>query len=243
AGVTIALVSLLSLGQTFSLLRVGEPHLLAPCAAFGATALLSFGASLWSEGKGRVRYFRAGLVALVLSFGLALLRAGFDPFGDVEVYSTPVAVLLLVIAYLSVRRNWDEYEGDTGLLLWLGSLLLALPLLMHALEYRVLLGVPAAWRDLGTLGASLALLLFGVVGRLRAPVLVGASVLSLELVVLALTSVEWLQIPLKVYLMTTGALILLIWGLLEFRREQILRLRQRLNERRESAREQFGAWK
>jgi hypothetical protein len=78
---------------------------------------------------------------------------------------------------------------------------------------------------------------------LRAPVIVGASVLALELAALALTSVDWLQIPLKVYLISTGALILLIWGLLEFRHEQILLVRKRFNERREMAREHFGEWK
>jgi hypothetical protein len=103
--------------------------------------------------------------------------------------------------------------------------------------------VPAPWRDLLTLCAGLALLIFGVMGRLRAPVLVGAIALVLELSSLALTSVDWLQIPLKVYLISTGALILLVWGLLEFRREQLLLMRRRLSERRETARERFGEWK
>jgi hypothetical protein len=144
---------------------------------------------------------------------------------------------------LSARSGWEDYAADTGLLLWAGSVLLAGPLLFHALEYRLVLGVPAPARDLIVLCAALALVLFGVVGRLRAPVLVGATALALELAALALTTVGWLQIPLKAYLISVGALILLAWGLLEFRREQILRMRQRLSERREIARERFGEWK
>ncbi len=232
-----------SFSQAIDKLRVGEPGLLAPAVTFGALALLAFAASFWSAGRERAMYFRAGLFTLVTSFALACLRAGFDPGEDVELYTTPVAVLLLAVAFLAARRDWEEYAADTTLLLWLGSVLLAGPLLWRALEYRLMLGVPAPWRDLGVLCAALALLLFGVVGRLRAPLLVGAAALALELAALAMTSVEWLQIPLKVYLIGVGALILFVWGLLEFRREQLLQLRQRLNERRAAARERFGEWR
>jgi hypothetical protein len=183
------------------------------------------------------------LFALSTAFTLAALHAGLDPFGDMEIYTSPIGIMLLILAYLYARREEQEYTSDTRLLLWAGSLLLATPLLLHALSYRLWLNVPAAWRDLATLCAALALLIFGITRRLRAPVLVGASALAIELTALALTSVSWLQIPLKVYLVSTGALILLIWGVLEFRREQILLVRKRFNERREMARERFGEWK
>jgi hypothetical protein len=224
-------------------LHVGDNRLLAPSVALGAAGLLFIGASLRVKTLERARYFRAGLFALITAFTLAGLHAGFDPFGDMEIYTSPVGVVLLLVAYLYARREDDEYTSDTSLLLWAGSLLIAAPLLLHALSSRLLLDVPAAWRDLATLCAALALLIFGIMGRLRAPLLVGAGALTIELSALALTSVNWLQIPLKVYLISTGALILLFWGLLEFRREQILLVRKRFNERREMARERFGEWK
>ncbi|HEX8889563.1 MAG TPA: hypothetical protein VF779_10320 [Pyrinomonadaceae bacterium] len=242
AGVVLAIGSLASLFQAFAHLQVSDPALLPPSAALGAIALVSFGASLWSEEQTRVRYFRAGLSAIILSFAFLCLHAGFDPVSDIEIYTTPVSVLLLVVAYFSARRGWKSYESDTSLLLWIGSLLLSAPLLLHALDFRFM-DVPAPWRDLATLCASLGLLFLGVIGRLRAPLIAGGVSLAIELVALAVTSVDWLQIPLKVYLISVGALILLIWGGLEFRREQILRLRQRLNERREYARERFGEWR
>jgi hypothetical protein len=242
AGIVLAVASLASVFQAFAHLQVSDPLLLPPSAALGAIALLSFGASLWSQEPVRVRYFRAGLSAIILSFAFLCLHAGFDPVSDVEIYTSPVAILLLVTAYVSARREWTGYESDTSFLLWMGSLLLSGPLLLHALDYRFM-DVPAPWRDLATLCASLALIFLGVMGRLRAPLIAGAVTLSIELIALAVTSVDWLQIPLKVYLISVGALILLIWGGLEFRREQILRLRQRLNERREYARERFGEWR
>ncbi len=249
AGETLAHVSLaytlasLFVVQAIIHLRVGDPLLLAPSVVFGTTGVLLLGASLRVKAQERVRYFRAGLFALVVAFVLAALHAGYDPVSDIELYTSPVAILLLFVAYLGLRGSWIESAWDMSLLLWAGSVLLAAPLLLHALQYRLLLDVPAPWRDLMALCASLALVIFGVVERLRAPVIIGATALALELSSLALTSVDWVQIPLKVYLISTGALILLIWGLLEFRHEQILRVRERLNERRETARERFGEWK
>jgi hypothetical protein len=243
AGATVILIAVAAVAQGFAHLRVGEPRLLAPVVTFGALALLSFGASLWSASHARVMYFRAGLFTLLASFTLGCLRAGFDPGENIELYTTPAAVLLLAVAYLTARRAWEEYAADTTLLLWLGSLLLAGPLLARALEYRLLLGVPAPWRDLGVLFAALALVLFAVVGRLRAPVLVGATALVLELAALALTSVPWLQIRLWAYLIPVGIFLMLVWGVFEYRRDQLLRLRQRLSERREIVRERFGEWR
>jgi hypothetical protein len=183
------------------------------------------------------------LGAAVAAFVFAVLRAGYDPLIDVEMYTSPIAVVLLIVAALSVRREWDEYALDTSLLLWTGSLLLCAPLLMRAVQVRLLLDVPAPWRDLGVLGVALALLLFGVMNRLRAPVIVGTVTLLVELVVLALTSVHWLQVPLWKYLVTVGTLIIIIWGMFENRREQLLLMRQRLHERSASARERFGEWR
>ena len=130
-----------------------------------------------------------------------------------------------------------------GALLWAGSLLLCVPLLFRALEFRLVLDAPAPWRDVAVLGASLGLVLYGVVGRMRAPVLVGVSALVLDLAVVTLTTVDWLQVPLKYYLISVGALLLVIFGTLEYRREQFLLMRKRLQERRSRMREEFGEWR
>lgn len=240
---TLALSFLVALLQSGPHLRAGDPQLLSPALTTGAIALLSFIASIFSRGRASVLYFRAGLWVSVVALMLASLRAGFDPIADVEVYSTPIAVLMLVITYLSHRRAWAEYERDVGALLWVGSLLLAVPLLARSLEFRVLLDSAAPWRDVAVLAVSLALILYGVMGRMRAPVIVGSVSLVAELTVLTLTSVDWLQVPLKYYLITVGALLLLIFGTLEYRREQFLLLRKRFHERRERVREQFGEWR
>ncbi|MBD0370889.1 MAG: hypothetical protein ICV60_08650 [Pyrinomonadaceae bacterium] len=243
AVVALLLAFLMALVQAGPHLQPGNAHLLSPSLTTGAVALLSFVASILSRGRASVLYFRAGLWVAVVTLMLASLRAGFDPISDIEVYSTPIALLILVIAYLSHRRAWEEYDQDVGALLWMGSLLLAVPLLARSLEFRLLLDSPAPWRDVAVLAASLALILYGVIGRMRAPVIVGSFSLVTELVVLTLTSVNWLQVPLKYYLITVGALLLLIFGTLEYRREQFLSIRKRFQERRERAREQFGEWR
>jgi hypothetical protein len=243
AWVAATLAFVASLLQASPHLRTGDALLLAPCLTTGALALQAFAASLSIVGPARVKYFRAGLWTAIISFALACLRAGYDPGADLEIYTSPVAVALLLIAYLSLRREWKEYERDTNVLLWLGSLMLCAPLLFHALEFRLLWDVPAPWRDLGVLCASLALILFGVLGRLRAPVSVGIVALLTELLVLTVTSVEWTQVPLKVYLGTVGSLLMIAGWMLGFRREQLINMRNRLHERREHMQERFGEWR
>lgn len=229
--------------QALPILEAGNRLLLAPCLTMTVVSIMSLAASLLSEGRARVRYFRAGLYVGVAAFWLACLRAGYEPAADVEIYTTPVAIVLLIVSYVSVRREWKDYSSDARALFWLGSLLLCAPLLLRALEYRLLMDVPAPWRDIGVLCAALALLLFGVLGRLRAPVIVGLSTLIIELAALVFTSVDWLQVPLKYYLLTVGALLALVGWLFEYRREQLISLRQRFNARRAHARERFGEWR
>jgi hypothetical protein len=225
-------------------LRAGDALLLAPSVTMGTLACVSFVASIWTqEGRARVRYFRAGLCLSVIAYALVALRAGFEPLVDVEVYTSPVAILLLAVAYVSFRRAWNDYARDTSLLFWTGSILLGGPLLLRALQFRLVLEEPAPGRDLATLCAALALLLFGTLGRLRAPVIFGAVTLLVELAALALTSVDWLQVPLKLYLVTVGALLALVGWMFEYRREQLVLIRNRLNARRETARARFGEWR
>jgi hypothetical protein len=244
ATIAMGLAFVAGVVQMMPHLQTGDPLLLAPAVTMGTLALVSFLVSLLVvAGKTRVSAFRAGLYLSVITYVLLCLRSGFAPLADVEVYTSPVAILLLATAYISFRRAWNDYERDTSLLFWAGSLLLSGPLLLRALQFRLLLDTPAPSRDLATLCASLALLLFGVVGRLRAPVITGGAALLIELAALALTSVDWRQVPLKIYLVTVGALLALIGWMFEYRREQLLLLRSRLHARREMARERFGEWR
>ncbi|HEX7997381.1 MAG TPA: zinc ribbon domain-containing protein [Pyrinomonadaceae bacterium] len=243
AATVAALAGVAVVWEAAPVLEPGRELLLSPMMTAGALCVVTMAASMWTEGRERVHYFRGGLAAAVLAFVLAALRAGYAPLVDVEVYTSPIAVLLLIVAYVSVRREWDEYEADTSVLLWVGSLLLCGPLLMRALQFRLWSEVAAQWRDAVVLCVALGLLLFGVVGRLRAPVMIGMTTLVVELFAVAVTSVEWLQVPLKTYLITAGALSLVVWGIFEYRREQLLLMRERLHERGAVARERFRGWR
>ena len=244
AGAVLLIAFSATLLEAGAHLSTGNALLFPSCVTSLLIGALSFAAYALTKESARENYFRAGLMAMILSYAMWCLRAGYDPISDVEVYTTPVAVLLLVIAYLSVRRERDAANraSDTSALLWAGSVLLCAPLCAHAFGARLVEGVPALSRDLALLCASLALIIFGALNRLRAPVTVGAAALFAELSVLTLTSVDWSQVPLKIYLVTTGALIVFFCWCLEFRREQLLLVRKRISESRTTARERFGAW-
>ncbi len=245
AGAVLLIAFSATLLEAGAHLSTGNALLFPSCVTALLIGALSFAASALTKESARENYFRAGLMAMILSYALWCLRAGYSPISDVEVYTTPVAVLLLVISYLSVRRERDAAQraSDTSALLWAGSVLLCLPLCAHAFGARLVEGVPALSRDLALLCASLALIIFGALNRLRAPVTVGAAALFAELSVLTLTSVDWAQVPLKIYLVTTGALIVFVCWCLEFRREQLLLVRKRIHESRTIARERFGEWR
>ncbi|MFN2454646.1 MAG: SCO7613 C-terminal domain-containing membrane protein [Pyrinomonadaceae bacterium] len=230
----------------------GDALLLAPCVAAAEISLLAFTASALLKNASSANYFRAGLAAGVLAFVLACLRAGFDPVSDVQIYTTPIAVALLIVAYTLVRRERRRASAptlenamtrDASLLLWMGSLLLCTPLCLRAFDARLIQDVAAPLRDVAALCAALALLLFGTMNRLRAPAGVGIAALIAELLLIALTTVDWAQVPLKIYLVTTGALIVFVCWCLEFRREQLLLVRQRIHDQRTAARERFGEWR
>lgn len=245
AGATLSIAFAATLIEAATHLQTGNTRLFASCITTLEISVLSFAAYALVKGEARVNYFRAGLAAAISSYALWCLRAGYSPVSDVEIYTTPVAVLLLVIAYLSLRGEQDTAKKarDAGALLWTGSVLLCMPLCLRAFEARLLEGVPALSRDLALLCASLALIFFGATKRLRAPVMVGAAALLAELSVLTLTSVDWSQVPLKIYLVTMGALIVFVCWCLEFRREQLLLVRKRISESRATARERFGEWR
>lgn len=226
-------------------LRLEDAGLFAPCATAALIAGLSLAARILSPpGLARARYVRMALAGAVLAFWLGAGYTGYDPLGEIEVYTAPVGVLLLVIAYLSLRREPENMpSGETQMLLWVGGILLCVPPLVHAAEFRLIRDVPAIWRDLATLCAALVLVFFGAAGRLRAPALVGGTTLVLELMLLALTSVNWLQVPLKIYLGCVGsALVIAVW-MLEFRREHVAAIRSRFQRERRRARSRFERWR
>ncbi len=245
AGAVLPIAFVATLIESAAHLQTGNRGLFPSCVTTLEISALSFTAYALIKEEARAHYFRAGLAAAISSYALWCLRAGYNPVSDVEIYTTPVAVLLIVVAYLSMRGGQDAAKKarDAGALLWTGSVLLCAPLCLRAFEARLLEGVPALWRDLALLCASLALIVFGATNRLRAPVAVGAAALLAELSVLTLTSVDWAQVPLKIYLVTMGALIVFVCWCLEFRREQLLLVRKRISESRTMARERFGEWR
>lgn len=245
AGAVLPIAFAATLIESAAHLQTGNTRLFPSCVTTLEISALSFAAYALIKEEVRAHYFRAGLAAAISSYALWCLRAGYSPISEVEIYTTPVAVLLLVVAYLSMRGGQDAAKKarDAGAMLWTGSVLLCTPLCLRAFEARLLEGVPALSRDLALLCASLALIFFGATKRLRAPVAVGATALLAELSVLTLTSVDWAQVPLKIYLVTMGALIVFVCWCLEFRREQLLLVRKRISESRMAARERFGEWK
>jgi len=182
AGAVIQSISRLSLeNRALNQLIV---TLLVITAVGALSSVLSKGASL------RGAYRRATFVMAAFTYTLIGIRLGYHMMWQTEFYSIPVGAALLVAGYWGVRRLGDK----TGVLwLWAGSLLWALPLLLHTLRYRFIVHESSIWHDIGLLLFSLILILGGIVLQLKAPTIVGGASFIIGLSAIVFGFVEWEQ--------------------------------------------------
>lgn len=165
------------------------------------------------------------------------LRLGFHPWRDSAFYTAPVGAFLVGLGAWASRR--DEEAGGAAPLLWLGSLLAAGPMLLHALDNRFVQEISPVGYDIGTLSVGLGLALVGLLFQLRAPSLVAATVLTADLFVIAFGQIRWNQLTLALFAILIGGLLIAVSWLILYRRDDLYRMRDFVRERREL----FRRWK
>jgi hypothetical protein len=193
------------------------PHV----AAFGT---LTAGAFVVRRALGeRAEVYGAGWRALAfVTYCLVGVRLGYHPWRDSAYYTLPVGVVLVGLGAWASRR---DASAEPGVLLWLGSLLTAAPLLLHALDNRFVQEVSSVNYDVATLAAGLALALFGLLVQLRAPSAVGAAAVGVDLFVVAFSRIEWNQQTIAAFIAVVGALMILGVWFVAYRRDDLYRLR------------------
>ncbi|WP_169077863.1 SCO7613 C-terminal domain-containing membrane protein [Microcella alkalica] len=173
AGATLATLAALTIAQTTALVGspVGTDEQVR--AVLLVVVLADVGLGAWFAARSREAWIvTAGGVGLAALAAGALGIAGIvDP---VELLSLPLALALLAIGTLALERDDHTRSGR-----WLGPGLIALlvPSLL-AVERD-----PELWRVVALGIVATAAFVGGVVRRLRAPVLIGGSVLLVHLVV------------------------------------------------------------
>jgi hypothetical protein len=216
-------------------LALGNPSLSRHAAAFGTLTACAWVARR-ALGPEAAAYSVAWRALALLTYGLVGVRLGYHPWRDSAYYTLPVGAVMIGLGAWASRR---EDRADAAPLLWLGSLLAAGPMLLHALDNRFVSGVSPEGYDLATLGVGLALALVGVLLQLRAPSAVGAAALAVDLFVVAFGKIEWNQLTLAVFATFAGALMIAVSWFILYRRDDLYRMRDFLGARVEA----FRSWK
>lgn len=232
----------------FLLALAGECSLLFPELALGneslslhATAFGTFTAGAWIL---RRVLRETGAIYGIAWRGLAIatyvivgVRLGYHPWRDSAYYTLPVGALLVGLGAWSSRR--EDGGREASVLLWLGGLLAAVPMLLHALDNRFVQGIASDRYDIGTLSVGLVLALFGLVFQLRGPAVVGAAALGVDLFVIAFSQITWNQLTLAIFATFVGALMIGVSWFILYRRDDLYRLRDFLGAKYAA----FRQWK
>lgn len=188
-----------------------------------------------------------GRHGLMLVAALGFLTAGatlnslslLSTLQRVELLTTVVGMVALTAGHIGWRREIAK-EGESSLQddlvdinLWAGSLLTAVPLVLGLIDIRFG-GGNAGWialHEIGVLGGGLLLLGSGVLCRLRATTLTGATTLLVYLLSLvALINVPDQLQSVAVYLMLGGGALFGGAVLLSVYRDRLLALPDRIRE-------------
>src|SRR5262249_31561838 len=199
-------------------------------------------------GLGRLSLVSAGLVQqsgwrrwyVVMAIAeavLALVTLNFlielQMWERVEVFCVLLGLLLLVIGHVGWYREQDRHNDLVGFSLFLGGVLMGLPLAIATLYWRNIWGVLSLPNEIALLGVSMALFVTGVVLQVRATTLTGGALLGAYLVMLLVTAFgkvpgQWVV---GVSLACGGGAIFLAGLLLSIYRDRLLTLPDRIKRR------------
>ncbi|MBL8152340.1 MAG: hypothetical protein JNN15_20640 [Blastocatellia bacterium] len=168
-------------------------------------------------------------------FGLYL---GYDIFRQAEFYGLPIGFSLIMIGYLQSQKEHRVLMGW----FWLGSLMIASPLMLHSLQYRFIDAQPSSQHDLFTIIVSLVLIFVGIAKQFKAPTIVGSSCFLIEIASIIFSFVEWEQKWLSISMITIAVVIFSSsWAIYFFHKKN--RLAEELKRQSRNVIEEFGKWR
>jgi hypothetical protein len=203
-------------------------------ALIGGLALISLvSAALVQHGGWRRWYVVMAVVEAVLALVTLNFLLYLGMWQRVEIFCVLLGLLLLVVGHAGWYSERDRQNDLVGFSLFLGSVLMGLPLAIATLYWRNLWGVLSLPDEIGLLTVSMLLFVTGVVLQLRATTLTGGGLLGAYLVMLLVTAFgkvpgQWVV---GVSLACGGGAIFLIGLLLSIYRDRLLALPDRVKRR------------
>lgn len=161
--------------------------------------------------------------------GMSVLSQ-LSPWQKLEIFSVVVGVLLLVVGHLGWYREQERQSDQVSLSLFLGSLLVGVPLAVATLIDRsrdqfILLN------ELGFLFAAVLLVALGFLCQVKSTTLVGSALTALYFTTL-LIYVPWSRLNYVAVIIMVGGGTLFVLGLvLSVYRDRLLTLPERIKQR------------
>jgi hypothetical protein len=203
--------------------------------------LLSLGAVALVQQSGWRRWYVVSAVGQAcLAFLAIQVLSTLEFYEKLEIFCVLAGLVLLVVGHLGWYREQERHSDMVPLALLFGSLLAAVPLAVATIYYRT--SVPYdhppqgkavfLWlNELGFLAMSVALLVLGLMFRLRATTLVGGFHTVLYFLTLPIL-IRWGEINTVAIIITVGGGLLFGTGLLlSVYRERLLALPDRIKNR------------
>lgn len=228
-----------ALGIMLSLSRIIEDAVPAELVVVLALQLVVVGVTAWlTSSQMWRRSFRTLAIALsgtaILVFNSLMDLHGWQ---RAELASLAMGITLLVMGHIGWYREGDRKDDGASLGLWSGSLLIAVPLMVGLIIYRVFgdrsPGNWAMFHEFCGIAAALALVGMGLVCRIRSTTITGTMLLTVYVLSL-LALVKWpsqLQNA-SVAMMVGGGILFGIAVLLSIYRDRLVALPRNIREGR-----------
>jgi len=149
-----------------------------------------------------------------------------------EIFCVVLGVVLLIAGYVGRFLEGERQESDgVTLALFLGSILAPSALLVATLYHRFGEGDPSTIDELNLVLVTVLMVVTGYAWQLKAPTLVGGSVLAAYLVILVGMLAIRPNAPMGVYLAVGGGLLFAAGIALSVYRERLLALPEKIKSR------------
>lgn len=218
--------------QTLSHLAAGHRDLKADLIGMLLTLLfVSLAAVGLVRHQGWRRWYVVTSIAQCVLAVLVMAAFGTLTLGEkLEVAGVVIGLGLLAAGHVGWFREQDRHNDLVSLSLFLGSVLVALPLAIAVLTYRA--RDVFHWPDeVGMLAGGILLLATGFMFQLRSTTIAGAIMLAVYLLTL-LVYLPWSQVSTAALLLMTGGGVIFGAGLiLSVYRERLLTLPDRIKRR------------
>ncbi|MCC6124742.1 MAG: hypothetical protein IT426_07265 [Pirellulales bacterium] len=165
--------------------RISEVHWSLVLLLLGLTALSLLAAWLVRHAGWRRWYLVAAIVEAALMFLTMHMLSHLNTWEKMEIFGVAIGLALLVVGHIGWHREQDQRDDLVSFSLFLGSMLVAVPLAIAVVLHRIRPEF-SPLDELGMLVAGILLLATGFMFHLRSTAITGAALLLIYLLTMVL---------------------------------------------------------